>query len=118
MRHAVLDRIILDGYDIEIVPIDSSKDLSMREIYCHQQLIVCNCKGAIRWLRLVRIGGSRHTGQAAPPQPNTYLGRFPCSGQVVSCFLDRRFHRNGIFKPDKYHEETVPSLFRVVNIYI
>ena len=40
-----------------------------------QILNVCNCKGTInqRWLKLVRTGGSRHTGQAAPPHQNIHL---------------------------------------------
>ena len=35
------------------------------------KLTVCNCKGTSkRWLMFVRTGGSRHTGQAAPPHQN------------------------------------------------
>ena len=33
LADAILDRIVHDGYDIDIVPIDPSKDLSMREVY-------------------------------------------------------------------------------------
>ena len=33
LADAILDRIIHDGYIIDIVPVDPSKDLSMREVY-------------------------------------------------------------------------------------
>ena len=33
LADAILDRIVHDGYVIDIVPIDPSKDLSMREVY-------------------------------------------------------------------------------------
>ena len=33
LADAILDRIIHDGYVIDIVPVDPSKDLSMREVY-------------------------------------------------------------------------------------
>ena len=33
MADAILDRIVHDGYDINIAPIDPSKDISMREFY-------------------------------------------------------------------------------------
>ncbi|SER88163.1 hypothetical protein SAMN04487884_1131, partial [Butyrivibrio fibrisolvens] len=33
LADAILDRIVHDGYVINIVPIDPSKDLSMREVY-------------------------------------------------------------------------------------
>ena len=33
MADAILDRIVYDDYVIDIVPIDPSKDLSMREVY-------------------------------------------------------------------------------------
>ncbi len=33
LADAILDRIVHDGYIIDIVPIDPSKDLSMREVY-------------------------------------------------------------------------------------
>lgn len=33
LADAILDRIVHDGYSIDIVPIDPSKDLSMREVY-------------------------------------------------------------------------------------
>lgn len=33
LADAILDRIIHDGYTIDIVPVDPSKDLSMREVY-------------------------------------------------------------------------------------
>ena len=33
LADAILDRIVHDGYDIDIVPMDPSKDLSMREVY-------------------------------------------------------------------------------------
>ena len=34
MADAILDRIVYDDYVIDIVSIDPSKDLSMREVYC------------------------------------------------------------------------------------
>lgn len=33
LADAILDRIVHDGYTIDIIPIDPSKDLSMREVY-------------------------------------------------------------------------------------
>ena len=33
LADAILDRIVHDGYTIDIVPVDPSKDLSMREVY-------------------------------------------------------------------------------------
>ena len=33
LADAILDRIVHDGYTIEIVPVDATKDLSMREVY-------------------------------------------------------------------------------------
>ena len=33
LADAILDRIVHDGYVIDIVPVDPSKDLSMREVY-------------------------------------------------------------------------------------
>ena len=33
LADAILDRIIHDGYDINIMPIDPAKDISMREVY-------------------------------------------------------------------------------------
>lgn len=66
-----MNRLSYDSYKIDIESIDPSKDFLMRKVY---ELDPARAK----WLNnktngvalLVRTGGSRHTGQAAPPHRN------------------------------------------------
>ena len=66
-----MDRISYDSYKIDIESIDSSKDLSMREVYgldpAISKKLIATENGVAQ---LVPTGGSRHSGLAAPPHRN------------------------------------------------
>lgn len=47
LADAILNRIIHDGYVIDIVPVDPSKDLSWERYMVYQELTICNCKSTI-----------------------------------------------------------------------